>query len=120
MTSLDEKAQAAPDVDLARQSAPGLYQLKSTELVEADQLTPEGKFPEYGEFLEVVRPRGAGEDATWREDLHYVECPQGLAAWLVDNEIGEGDAFRIRTVQKVDGNWEYSCERPTDLPTALD
>ena len=120
MTSLDEKAQASPDVDLARQSAPGLYRLETDELVSADELTPKGEFPQYGDFLEVSRPAGTGEDARWREEVHYVECPQGLAAWLVEEEVGVGDPFRIQTVQKVDGNWEYGCEVPSDLPTGLD
>jgi hypothetical protein len=102
MTSLDEKAQETPEVSLARQSAPGAYRLESLELVGADTVSPEGEFPEYGEFLETTNSAGSTE---------YVECPQHLAALLVDQlEAEEGTVFRIVSVQKVDGAWQYEVE----------
>jgi len=104
MTSLDEKAQESPDVDLARQSAPGAYRIETWELTPADDISPEGEFPEYGEFLRVVSTGGE----------QFIECPQGLARWIVDAGLEERDGFRIRTVQKVDGEWEYDCEQLSD------
>jgi hypothetical protein len=40
----------------------------------------------------------------------FIECPQALAAWLVEHEIADGDWFRITSVQKVDRRWQYSVE----------
>lgn len=98
---LSEKAEASPDVDLARQSAPGAYRLETDELVPADDLTPDGDFPEYGDFLEVSTTRGR----------RYIECPQALAEWLVDHDLKPGeDWFRIVAVRKVDGQWVYDVE----------
>lgn len=98
MTDLEEKAQETPEVSLARQSAPGAYRLEDTELIEADSLTGEGEFPEFGEFVETTNSSGETE---------YVEVPQDLAAQLVEHEIGTGDHFRIVQVSKIDGSWEY-------------
>lgn len=114
MTSLEDKAQESPDVDLARQSAPGAYRLLDNELVAADELTPEGEFPQYGDFLHVGRlGPGAGDGEVEQKGEQYIECPQGLARWLVKNcEVG--DDFRIVSVQKVDGEWRYDCDRLAD------
>jgi hypothetical protein len=89
------------DIDLARYSAARAYKLLSDELVASDELTPEGEFPQFGDFLHVGTQTGT----------QYIECPRALAEWLVDTEIAVGDGFRIRTVRKVDGEWEYSCAR---------
>lgn len=101
---IEDKAQETPDVDLARQSAPGAYRLESTELTDANDVTPEGDFPEYGDFLEVTGTSGE----------QFIECPAALARWLVDNGIEAGDGFRIVSVQKVDGEWEYDCDELND------
>lgn len=115
MTDIEEKAEASPEVDLVRQSAPGVYRLETTELVGADDLTGEGSFPQYGDFLRVSTSHG-GENPQWDAE-QYIECPQALAQWLVDHEVGEGDAFRIRDVTKVDGEWQYDAvEIDPDLP----
>lgn len=106
---LAEKAESSPDVSLARQSAPGVYRLTTDDLVSADELTDEGEFPEFGDFLEVEKARGtSAEDASWGPS-QFIECPQGLARWLVEN-IDVGDGFRVVSVQKVDGEWQYDCD----------
>jgi hypothetical protein len=99
---LGDKAQETPDVRLARDSSPGLYQFVTDELVSADALTGEEQFPQYGDFLEVGRP---SSDSTV-----FIECPQALAAWLIENDVEDGDWFRITSVQKVDRRWQYSVE----------
>lgn len=101
MTSLEDKAAESPEVDLARQSAPGAYVLESLDLVDADDLTPEGEFPQFGDFLEVTGT--AGEQ--------YIECPQDLARQLVEDlDADVGTAFRILDVTKIDGSWSYEIE----------
>jgi hypothetical protein len=100
------------DIDLARYSAARAYKLLTDELVEADELTPEGEFPQFGDFLHVGTTAGT----------QYIECPRALAAWIVDAGLSIGDGFRIRTVSKVDGEWEYQCERlmPGDVDQLAD
>lgn len=101
--NLKEKAADRPDVELAQESAPGAYRLSTLELVAADDVSEPGEFPAFGDFLEVERfDSGASL---------LVECPAGLARWLVnDLDVSIGDAFRIRSVRKVDGEWQYDCE----------
>jgi hypothetical protein len=114
MTKLGDKATETPEVQLVRQSAPGVYRLpddgwsiEAIELVPADDLTAEGEFPQYGEFLELETTNG-GADPTV-DSIEFVECPEAFARWLVEN--GEpGEWFRIAQVRKVDGTWEYTIE----------
>lgn len=110
MTSLEDKAEGSPDVDLARQSAPGAYRLSSKELAGADELTAEGEFPKFGDFLKVERLGYGDGDEPEAKGEKYIECPAGLAEWLVENEISVGDDFRVLQTQKVDGEWQYDCE----------
>lgn len=102
MTTFEDKAEETPEVSLARQSAPGAYRIESEKLVAADDISDEGEFPEFGEFLECLNPQAQTE---------YVECPQGLAQELVADGLNVGDYVRLKTVRKVDGNWEYSIEQ---------
>lgn len=102
--NIGDRAEESPDVDLARQSAPGAYRLESKELTAADDVTAEGQFPEYGWFLDVTGTSGR----------QYIECPQGLAGWLDRNGVEPGDGFRIITCRKVEGAWAYEVERLSD------
>jgi len=114
MTSLSDKAEAAdaPDVILASDSR-GVYRLKTEELSGPNEVTPEGDFPEYGDFVHVDTTTG-GANATWNEEA-YVEVPGSLAKALVENEIGTGDTFRIQTVSKVDGTWSFGVDPDPDM-----
>lgn len=104
--SLTEKAEQAEQVDvtLPRQSA-GLYKLAGSRLVDCDEITEEGKFPQYGEFIAVTVPNAEGEDG----HNELLACPAGLAAFLVEKDLDVGDSFRIRDVWKSDGSWKYQC-----------
>jgi len=107
MKIADKANTTTEDIDLARYSAARAYKLLTDELIAADELTPEGEFPQYGDFLHVGTTAGT----------QYIECPRGLAEFIGDNELQIGDGFRIRTVSKVDGAWVYKCERlmPGDM-----
>ena len=110
---IQDKAETpTEDIDLARYSAARAYKLLTDELVPADELTPDGEFPQYGDFLHVGTESGT----------QWIECPRALAAWIVDAGLSIGDGFRIRTVSKVDGEWEYKCERlmPGDVDRLAD
>lgn len=114
---IGDKAQMADqdEIRLARDSM-GLYKLESDQLVEADDLSPEGEFPEYGDFLEAVTTTG-GANPSWNTPV-FVECPGNLAKQLVDmGLVEEGAAFRINSVRKnASGSWEYSVsEESPDL-----
>lgn len=81
----------------------------SEELTAADDLTPEGQFPKYGDFLEVETTTG-GSDPAWNR-TRYIECPEALAEWLVENiEDAKELGFRIVSVKKVDGRWQYDVD----------
>lgn len=103
MTGIEDRATGSPDVSLAR-DAHGAYRLEDTDLVSADEVTAEDEFPKFGKFIEVEQLTRTGKD----NGTAYVECPQGLAAGLVENDIGEGDSFTVRNAAKdVDGNWTF-------------
>jgi len=104
--SLSEKAEQAEQVDvtLPRQSA-GLYRLAGDRLVDCDEITDEGKLPQYGEFIAVNIPDANGDDG----HVELIACPAALAQWLVDESVEIGDSFRIRDVWKSNGSWEYQC-----------
>ena len=77
MTDLFEKAATygGPAIVLARDLAKaGVAEVQGADLYDHDELTPEGSFPEYGQFLHVEVD---GEEAYW-------ECPGGLAEEIVN------------------------------------
>lgn len=54
----------------------------------ADEVTPEGSFPEYGRFIEVQRWNGGAYD----ENAVWWELPSGLAM-LIEAEIEEAGGY---------------------------
>jgi len=106
---IGDKAEAsnAPDVYLPRDSI-GLYRLENDELTDCDEITEEGQFPEYGDFLEATEAVG-GASPGWAGETCYVSCPGGLAEVLAGMEIEPGDCFRIESARKsASGSWVYS------------
>lgn len=100
---LEDKAESGPDVVTTGQSAYSAWRLKSLDRVDADEISPEGEFPKFGDFMEMERP---DTDST-----AYLEICADLAAWLVENDAEPGMEFRIKSVEKTDGEWEISAER---------
>lgn len=113
MTTLGDKAQGSPDVQLANQLTGSVYEVVTDELVEADELTPEGDFPQYGDFLPVEEYSPV--DGTDRGETH-IEVPAALAEWLVEEIMPHSDTDRFRVVshQKVDGEHRFDCEPVTE------
>lgn len=114
--NLKDKAQETPEVSLARQSAPAAYILLDDELTAADELTPEDQFPQFGDFASVAKARAVDDGHEPSDQEQWIECPQDLARWLVDQDATEGFAFRVKQVTKVDGEWQYDCETLTGEP----
>lgn len=109
MTSLSDKATETPDVTLAGNLLESAYELHEDdpELVPADDVTPEGEFPQYGDFMPVQE--FSPYDGTDRGET-YVEVPQALARWLVENEISADDRWKVVQSRKVDGEWQFELE----------
>jgi len=115
---LGDKAEQSDrnEVRLARDSV-GAYRLESEELVPADEISGDDEFPKYGDFLATRELRQVAGEVEVGEKV-LVEVPGQLAKQLVQQNISEGDGFRIQSVRKnAAGEWEYgtSEERlPTD------
>jgi len=105
---LGDKAAETPEVSLASQLTGSVYELIDDELVAADELTPEGEFPQYGDFLEVQEESPV--DGTERGKVH-IEVPTNLAQLLVE-EIAPTTSgkFRVVSHQKVDGEHRYEVQ----------
>jgi len=109
MTTLGDKAQGTPEVELANQLTGSVYEVATDELVSADDLTPEGDFPQYGDFLPVHEYSPV--DNTDRGETN-IEVPAALAEWLVEEVLPENrvSKFRVVSHQKVDGEHRFDCE----------
>jgi hypothetical protein len=109
MTGIRDKADEAdgPEVFLTSSldDAPAA-QIASTELLGADEVTPEDQFPEFGEFLEMRQPDG---------ETVYWECATSLADVVVDavEESPDGSVLpgtRVdvdMTSKAPSGEWRY-------------
>lgn len=109
---LNEKATRRPEVLRAVESH-GTYRLTTTELTSADELTPEGEFPQYGDFAEVMpmTRNGDGFEAIGSEP-QYLETPAGLARELVEHLVDEGHVFEVTEARKTqDDEWSFTVER---------
>lgn len=111
---LGDKAEQSDrdEVRLARDSV-GAYRLESDELVPADEISADDEFPQYGDFLATRELRQVAGEVEVGEKV-LVEVPGQLAKQLVEQDIGEGDGFRIQSVRKnAAGEWEYgTSEEP--------
>lgn len=108
MTDLQDVADRSRGPEIALTSGlggRGEFRHETTELVDADELTPEGEFPEYGEYL-LCEERSA-VDHTPRGEVYVEVCSQ-LAERLV--EIGTGRWWNVTGVEKVDGAWVVDVE----------
>lgn len=110
---LDKKAEEPPDVTLTDDILESYYQLleDDPDLVPADELTPEGDFPQYGDFLEV-RERSP-VDGTMRGKT-WLLISQDLARWLVEEQVDSEHWWVVRDKEKVDGTWQFNCEVVSD------
>jgi hypothetical protein len=115
MTSLEDKADSGdgPEVTLASNAA-GVYRLQDAELTSHENIRPSADFPQYGKFLEVVEVRGS--DGVWADKQSiWLECPQSLAADLVDHHVNPGDVFAVGNPRKgPGGTWLFTVQKPDE------
>lgn len=105
--NLEDKAEEAPNVLLAGSLPESEYRFHTTELVGANDITDEGEFPEFGDFLEC--DERSPVDGTDRGTV-YIEVPQKLAQWLVEH-VEPGDWFTVNAAEKDEnGTWQVDCE----------
>jgi len=107
MTTIREKAeQAERDIHLTGDMAYSTYRLESKELSPADEISDDGQFPQFGDFADVTIPtNGDGDDPEL-----WAEICSSLAQSLVEQELGEGDIFRVGPTEKVDGEWRVDVK----------
>lgn len=106
MNIRDRAESGGPEIVLARDlPTKPAAKLSGGGLHAADDLTPEGQFPEFGQFLKVF-PESL-EGTGWADEPEYWECPQSLASMIVeelgDDEDPTGLAVKIRQVVKDPG-----------------
>jgi hypothetical protein len=108
MTDIEDLASTARDVIRAGNAENVPYRLEDIETTDADDISPEGEFPKFGDFLDVVALDGDGVDLGPR----WLECPGGLARALVDEDLVEAGAeFQIVHESKDDsGAWTFDVE----------
>lgn len=107
----DEDGNDLGDVRLPME-AHGRYRLESTDLYEADELSDEGEFPEYGAFFPVVV---LAMDGTERDE-GWLSAPRGLVEAMSDAGVLEPDAeFVISHAAKDrEGQWVFEVETRGD------
>jgi len=103
MKDLREKADPGVDADRF-EDAEGVYVVYSAALYEPDEVSPEGDYPKYGQWLETGDP---GDP----DDESYLECPQCLARSLVDavdyDDLGFPMQLEILETELVDEHWTW-------------
>jgi len=108
MTDIEDLASTARDVIRAGDGENVPYRLEDTTTTGADDISAEGEFPKFGEFLDVTALDGDGVGLGPR----WLECPGGLARSLVDHDlVAAGAEFQIVDSTKDDtGAWTYQIE----------
>lgn len=83
MTSIEDLASTAdgPEIVLARDAAGLRFVVVSADLKDADEITAEGQFPQFGQFLQC---EVEGDEC-------LIECPGGLAKEIVEAAAEKGN-----------------------------
>jgi len=106
---IGDKADQAdrPDVYLGRDIA-GFWRIKSLEAFDCDDITPEGTFPEFGDFVKVAKLSTDGSVLAEEAYLsRYVDLDRQLAE--VVDEVG--DVFFVsRVIEKREGGYTMDVE----------
>lgn len=116
MRDLDDVASESPEIVLARDQQGRAFQIVTAGAMGADEITSEGEFPQYGEFL-PCRNSPDGSEV-------FVELPQGLAQELTRDgspDPREGLVFVVESLRKeADGSWRYSVTFADDWDEAAE
>jgi len=100
MKDLREKAATGPDATRMEHAAGELFVVVNPALYAPEEVSPEGEYPELGDWLET-------EDG-------YLECPGALARDILEVVDQEDYAFpleiSILAAEVVDRQWEIETE----------
>jgi len=115
MTSLEDKADSADGAEVVLASeAAGVYRLTDDQLTSHKDIRGAGDFPQYGEFLAVIKVRAVNGDWT-EDDEAWLECPASLAGDLVKRSVNAGDVFAVSEPSKgAGGNWRFTTQKPDE------
>jgi len=102
MKDLREKADSGPSATRISEAEGETYRVENPALYSSDAVSPDGEYPEYGEWLSVVDNDG--------DQAGHLECPRGLAQELVrvvdHDDLGFPMDVTIASVQLVDEEWQ--------------
>ena len=109
MTGIEDLASTARPVIRVENAENTPYRLQDTDTTDADDISPEGEFPQFGDFLTVV----ALDSNAAALGPRWLECPGGLARALVDRDlVSEGAQFEVVDASKDEsGAWTFDIER---------
>jgi hypothetical protein len=108
MTGIEDLASTARPVIRVENAENTPYRLLDTDTTDADDISPEGEFPQFGDFLDVLALDGNAAALGPR----WLECPGGLARALVDGDLVSDDAqFQVVDASKDEsGAWTFDIE----------
>jgi len=81
MDDLRKKADSGPDAVRLEDAIGQSFRVQNPALYDADAISEEGSYPKYGDWLET--------------ENGFLECPEGLAAELVEAVDGDGLSFPV-------------------------
>lgn len=92
MKDLREKAETGPDAVRFTDAEGSTFRVESPALYDPDSISPEGEYPEFGDWLET--------------ESGFLECPRCLAAELIEavdmDDVAFPAVIQIENVRKVD------------------
>lgn len=95
MEDLREKASSGPEAVRFQDANGETFRVESPAMYAPDEISPEGEYPELGDWLET-------EDG-------FLECPRALAAELVEavdyNDVSFPAVVKVTSAELVDGEW---------------
>jgi len=110
---IGDKADAAdrPDIYTGIEIS-GRYQIDSLQEVDCNEVTEEGKFPQFGDFVKCRRVDG---DGNVEDDICYIARYVDVDRQLADVVDEEGDQFVVERVrERQDGG--YAVDVKDSLP----
>lgn len=104
------KADDAPEV-YTQQNVIGVYQLETLEEVHCDEITEEGTFPKFGEFVKCREVSQEDGVAVTADEICYVSWYTDLDRQLTQIDVDLGTVWRINgCYRNADGDYVLNVE----------